>query len=136
VFGVTTLVTSVLLEHIEINDLVSSSTDLNFFPGKHVQNVSRNDDINTFLDPIHLCFAFIETSFTQERSVLFNVILSDHLFTAFRAKFNFLLRTEKGSEILVDSSSEVSITKLLSILAEFLNLLPLISIKRFEVIKL
>jgi len=53
--------------------------------------VPRDDDVDAFLDPVKLLFAFSEACLAQELGVLVDVSLGDHLiFTSF-AELNFLL---------------------------------------------
>lgn len=132
---VTTEVLGDLLDSIKVHNLVSSSSDFNFFPSEHVQDVSRDDNVDAFLDPIELLLAFSETSLAQKISKFFNVVFGDHLVKSTFTNLNFLLVAQNSSECLFNSSFKVCITQLLGVLAQLLDSLPSISIEALEVIE-
>lgn len=114
---ITVIVSRDLLDGFEVHNLITSSSDFYFFPSEHVQDVSRDNYVDSLLDPAHLFLALSETSLHHEVGKLVNVGLGDHLAGTSRAQFNFLLVAQNSGEVLFNTSFEISITQKLGILA-------------------
>jgi hypothetical protein len=125
-----------LLDGLEVHNFVSSSSDLDFFPSEHVKNVSRNNGVDSLLDPVELFLSFLKTLLHQKISVFLDVFFGDHLVSASFTNFNFLLVAENSGESLLNSSFEISVTELLGIFAQLLNCLPSVSVEALKVIEL
>lgn len=97
--------------------------------------MSRDDDVDSFLDPVELLLAFSEACLAKELSVLVDVSLGDHLFSTSGAKLNFLLVAENGGEVLLHSGFEIGITEFLSILLQLLDCLPGVGVEALEVVE-
>lgn len=114
---ITVVVSRDLLDGFDVHNLVTGSSDFYLFPSEHVQDVSRDDYVDSLLDPVHLFLALSETSLHHEVSKLINIGLGDHLAVTSRAQFDFLLVAQNSGEVLFNTSFEISIAQKLSILA-------------------
>jgi hypothetical protein len=74
---ITTVVDSHLLKSINIKNLVPNCSDLNFFPGKDIENSFWDDCENSISNPLNLFGSFLKTSLNKEFNKLVKVLFGD-----------------------------------------------------------